>query len=350
MLVHELPKKAERIATVGYGESGIEAGGVDEFDILSYDKVIVTFSGGKDSLASFLHVLELGVPRERIELWHHDIDGRGEVFMDWEITPDYCRKFAAAFDVPIYFSWKEGGFKREMLRRDSLTAPTSFEDENHNVVTIGGTRGKLSTRMKFPQVSGDLKVRWCSAYLKIDICATAIRNQSRFDGLRTLVISGERGEESPARAKYAVLEPDRSDLRDGKISRLVDRYRPIRDWKEQQVWQIIERWLIRVHPAYYLGWGRVSCKFCIFGNANQFASANKISPKQGAEIVGYEKGFGCTIKRNTDLQSHIDKGVPYASMEEEMILLATSFDYTPDIFMDKWILPAGAYGDGCGPG
>ena len=80
--------------------------------------------------------------------------------------------------------------------------------------------------------------------LKIDICATAIRNQERFKGLKTVVISGERGEESKARSKYAMLEPDRSDLREGKTKRYVDRRRPIRDWKEQQVWDIIERLLV----------------------------------------------------------------------------------------------------------
>lgn len=50
----------------------------------SYDVVIVAFSGGKDSLACLLHLLELGVPRSKIELWHHDVDGReGSTLMDW---------------------------------------------------------------------------------------------------------------------------------------------------------------------------------------------------------------------------------------------------------------------------
>jgi 3'-phosphoadenosine 5'-phosphosulfate sulfotransferase (PAPS reductase)/FAD synthetase len=322
-------------------------------DILTYDKYIVAFSGGKDSTAAFLHLLDIGVPLHKIELWHHDIDGRGELFMDWECTPAYCQAFAQAFGVPIYFSWKEGGFKREMLRDGALTAPIYFEDENWNVQKVGGTRGKPSTRLKFPQVSPDLSVRWCSAYLKIDVCAAAIRNQERFNGIRTLVISGERGEESKARAGYAIFEPDRADCRGGRLNRVVDRWRPIRDWKEQEVWDIIKRYRVRCHPAYYLGWSRVSCKFCIFGNADQFASANYISPFQGAQIMGYDAKFKTTIKRKEDLPSLIAKGRRYKqTANTRLVREALSLKYTQSIILplkEKWKLPAGAYGESCGP-
>ena len=70
---------------------------MNNYNIHNYDKYIVTFSGGKDSMACFLHLLEHGVSIDKIELWHQEIDGRGEHFFDWEITPDYCRKFAEAF-------------------------------------------------------------------------------------------------------------------------------------------------------------------------------------------------------------------------------------------------------------
>jgi hypothetical protein len=66
----------------------------EEIDLTQYDKIIVAFSGGKDSTACFLHLVDQGVPTEKIELWHHDIDGRGPLFMDWESTPSYCRAFA----------------------------------------------------------------------------------------------------------------------------------------------------------------------------------------------------------------------------------------------------------------
>ena len=326
---------------------------IPDFDLHSYDKYIVNFSGGKDSTSVILYLLENGVPRSNIELWHQDIDGREKNFFDWEITPDYCRRFAEAFGVKIYFQWKEGGFKREMLRENSHTAPIHFEMIDGTIGKVGGTKGKLGTRLRFPQVSSDLSVRWCSAYLKIDACTAAIRNQERFRGIRTLVLSGERGEESAARARYAIFEPDRADLRDGKTyQRHVDRLRPIRDWKEAQIWEIIEKYRVRVHPCYYMGWGRCSCKFCIFGDADQFASAAYLSPEEAVEIIDYEDRFKCTIKRKCGLRTLIEQGTVYDTITRQLMELATSYEYNLSIIIpedEPWILPAGAFSNSCGP-
>ena len=52
-----------------------------------YDLIVVLISGGKDSVACYLKLLELGVPKERIEFWHHDIDGgHPSRRMDYNIT------------------------------------------------------------------------------------------------------------------------------------------------------------------------------------------------------------------------------------------------------------------------
>lgn len=321
------------------------------YDLHSYDKYIVSFSGGKDSTATFLYLLENGISINKIELWHQEIDGRDSQFFDWEVTPDYCRRFAEAFGVKIYFQWKEGGFKRELFRQNSLTAPTLFELPDGSVNKIGGKSGELNTRCKFPQQSADLSVRWCSSYLKIGVCIAAIRNQERFNNSRTLVLSGERGEESPHRAKYAIWEKDPSDLRNGTKKRLVDRHRPIRDWKEEQVWDIIKKYRIRVHPCYYMGWGRCSCKYCIFGNKNQFASAYYISPGQVDVLKQIETDFGYTINRKCDLTTLISKGEVYKSITDELIRTVLSYDYEQPVFItedEEWLLPAGAFGENCG--
>jgi 3'-phosphoadenosine 5'-phosphosulfate sulfotransferase (PAPS reductase)/FAD synthetase len=316
---------------------------------LNYDKYIVAFSGGKDSLACVLHLLEQGVNKSDVELWHHDIDGReGAGFMDWPITPDYCRAVAKALGIPIYFSWKVNGFLGEMLRDDSLTQPTRWEQPNGTIGQTGGTRGKKSTRRKFPQVSADLKVRWCSAYLKIDVCSTAIRNQERFNNSRTLLISGERAEESAGRAKYATFEPDRADNRTGRTQRHVDRWRPVHKWAEQQVWDIIQRHKINSHPAYHLGWGRVSCMSCIFGSKHQWASLNQINPAKVKQIADYEQEFGFTINRSKSVPQLVSEGTPYPSINGEAVQALAS-KYTEPIVRDDWKLPAGAFGESCGP-
>jgi hypothetical protein len=79
-------------------------------------------------------------------------------------------------------------------------------------------------------------------------------------------------------------------------------------------------------------------------------SAYEISPEQGNEIANYESEFGCTIKRNVSMPNLIALGRPYKGIENEaMKKLATSFQYTGEIFAAEWVLPMGAYGESCGP-
>lgn len=317
--------------------------------LASYDHIIVAFSGGKDSLACLLWLLEQGVPKEKIELWHHDVDGQeGSTLMDWPCTRDYCRVVAAAFGVALYFSWKMGGFEGEMLRDGTATAPTKFETPD-GTRTAGGN-GPAGTRLKFPQVSPDLSVRWCSAYLKIDVGATALRNQERFNGKRTLFVTGERAEESPGRAKYKTFEPHRADGRDGKKKRHVDQLRPVHGWTERQVWDAIERHSVNVHPAYRLGWGRVSCAACIFGNADQMASLRAINEGQFNANASYETRFGVTIKRKLNVVQLADKGTPYKMAPADVqAALSTTFAEPAFLPAGQWKLPQGAFGDSCGP-
>ena len=137
--------------------------------LAEYDNIIIAFSGGKDSVSCVLALLDAGADPSKMELWHHDIDGHEDGrLMDWAVTAAYCKAFAKAIGIPIYYSWKQGGFSREMLRENQRTAPICFETPSGEIKSVGGTRGKESTRRKFPQVSADLSVRWCSAYLKVD--------------------------------------------------------------------------------------------------------------------------------------------------------------------------------------
>ncbi|CAB4137404.1 CysH 3'-phosphoadenosine 5'-phosphosulfate sulfotransferase (PAPS reductase)/FAD synthetase and related enzymes [uncultured Caudovirales phage] len=318
-------------------------------DLASYDTVLVAFSGGKDSVASLLGLLEAGVPREKIELWHHDIDGHGDTLMDWPVTPAYCRAIADALGMPIYFSWREGGFEREMTRHESRTAPVIWENPDGTRGQAGGVAGKLGTREKFPQVAADLSVRWCSGALKVDVMAAAIRNQDRFTGKRTLVVTGERAQESSNRARYKVVEPHRTTTQ----SRHVDQYRPVHSWSEAEVWDIMRRHGVVPHPAYQLGYSRLSCRNCIFGGADQWATNRALFPDTFEKVAGYERSFNATIHRSESVEKRADKGEVYAAAktQPELVKLADSKTWAGPVLVppDAWQLPAGAFGKTGGP-
>lgn len=328
----------------------VESCSPPEPPLKDYDRVVLFFSGGKDSVGCFLHLLDLGVPRDKIELHHHLVDGReGSPLMDWPITEDYCRKFAQAFGVPIFFSWKEGGFEREMLRQSSATAPIKWMSASGEVVQKGGD-GPLGTRRRFPQVSADLSVRWCSSYLKIDVGCRTLTNEPRFQIGKTLVVTGERAEESSARAKYKTFEPHRSDNRHGKLApRLIDHWRPVHQWDEAAVWDIIARYRVNPHPAYHLGWGRTSCAMCIFGSAKQFASASVVLPDQFARVVNFEREFGVTIKRHTSINALVNAQSTVYDISAHWVAVARSTEFNESILTPYWTLPLGAFGESTGP-
>ncbi|MCZ7862605.1 phosphoadenosine phosphosulfate reductase family protein [Agrobacterium salinitolerans] len=325
-------------------------------DLKSYDRILVAFSGGKDSLAVLLHLLESGVSPSSIELHHHDVDGDGPVFMDWAVTRSYCQAVAEHFGIPIYFSCRLGGFEREMNRDDEATAPVKFEvpTENGTVVMYAGGNGEPNTRRKFPQLAASLSVRWCSASLKIDVMAAVIRNQERFIGRRTLVVTGERSEESPARARYLTMENHRTDLRNSaKKPRHVDHWRPIHGWSESKVWDIIRRFGIVPHVAYQLGWSRLSCMACIFGSPNQWATILHVFRERFERIEAKEIEFGVTIRRSDTIRQAASKGQPYPAALDNpaLVVLANSHEWNVPIAVspEEWVLPAGAFGENAGP-
>lgn len=315
--------------------------------LADYDLIVVCFSGGKDSLALVLLMLDMGVPKEKIQLWHHEIDGNSERFLDWRCTKAYCRAVAAHLGIRLLFQWKEGGFLREMLRNQSYTAPTTWEAQNGEMCRSGGDRGKLASRLQFPQVSADLSVRWCSAYLKIDVCDKPLSGDPALKDKKILLLSGERREESSARSKYAEMERHRTTTE----TRRVDRWRAVIDWSESQVWDIIKRYGIVPHPAYRLGFPRVSCQHCIFMDANQAATNRLIDPQGFALVAQHEANSGKTIKRGISMNELADKGIPYNEVAHaaELVALAMGETYDEPVFTTNWIMPAGAFRHGGGP-
>jgi hypothetical protein len=73
--------------------------------------------------------------------------------MDWAFNDSFIEKFAEAFNLPLYFSWLQGGIEGEMLKMNAYSRP-------HMVETPGGiicldrdiSRTSPATRRRFPRL------------------------------------------------------------------------------------------------------------------------------------------------------------------------------------------------------
>lgn len=316
----------------------------DLTDLSIYNKIIVSTSGGKDSAACVLYLLDLGIPKSNIVLWHQSVDGGpGDMqFADWPITGPYVRAFGKALEIHTEFQWRMHGFYGEMLRENSRTNPVQFQHQS-NVITLPTHNGKYSTRRKFPAKSVDLRTRWCTAYLKVDVMRRVLNNHPDYQEGNFLVITGERREESANRARYLNVELHPCS----KKGRNVTWWRSVIEWSEQEIWSIIEKHRVLPHPAYWLGFSRTSCCGCIFSTADQWATLREVSPERFWQLVQMEKELDHTIDNRLTVTQLADRGtsrVPRNMDADKWIKLSLNNDITAeDMIVDHWELPAGAF-------
>lgn len=356
-----------------------------------YGQVIVLFSGGKDSTAAYYKLLELGVPKGKIELWHHDVDGgHPDRRMDWPVTQAYVRAFAQAEGIPLRLSWRTGGFWSEVYRLGA-SLPIKYEDSGE-VRTCRLTPAQLESnrlraqilaeecpeahellkqygqRMKFPAKTGDLARRWCSATLKIDVASAVLRNLSALSqcggrltaevqsgamvnleqansGARILIVSGERRGESANRSKYNEMELHRCHAT-ARAHRLVHAWRPVIDYSERDIWEVIKRHHATPHPCYSCGWNRCSCMMCIFSRPTLWAGIRELFPTEYEAFRQDEIRLGFTLDTKVDLDTFVGDAPSCVCHDNPRALhqLVSGEFAVGDVYTTgAWNYPAGAF-------
>lgn len=422
------------------------------FPLEEYDLIIVLFSGGKDSTACYYKLLELGVPKDRIELWHHDIDGgHPSRRMDWRCTQNYVKSFADVEEVTLRVSYRVNGFFGELYRIGASEPIQWIDPETGDVMQCRLSPNYLKClelkekctedmeaalkqygyRMKFPAKSGDLSRRWCSAYLKIAVADSVISNLDRLEQLgelggkcqkfpakgsigngrwcsaqlkrevadsvmrnlaqledaggkrqkfpakggthqgrwcsgslkasvqdsvtanldrtkadvKVLVVSGERRGESAGRAMYNEMEVHRTNAAK-KCHRIVHQWRPVIDYSEKDVWEVLKRHHANPHPCYRAGWNRCSCAMCIFSTPKLFAGIRELYPEEYAALRQDEIILGFTLDNKCDLDAFVGsaQSCVYHGDARAIHSLITG-DFAPDDVYVKggWMYPAGAF-------
>lgn len=344
-----------------------------------YDLVAILLSGGKDSIACYYKLLELGVPKEKMEFWHHDIDGGNpERRMDWKCTQNYVRSFAAAEGVKLRLSWRVNGFFGELYRIGASEPVEWLDPDTGEVRQCRLSRNylqcreikekaaeemdtqlrKFGYRMKFPAKTGDLSRRWCSAYLKIMVADTVMSNLSRLqelgisgeknrksENVKILVVSGERRGESKGRSKYNEIEIHRTNA-PAKAHRIVHQWRPVIDYSERDVWEMLKRHRVNPHPCYRAGWNRCSCAMCIFSTPKLFAGIREIYPNEFRKLKNDEEILGFTLDNKCDLETFVGdaESCVYHGDDKALRSLVTGEFTEDDVYVNgRWLYPAGAF-------
>jgi 3'-phosphoadenosine 5'-phosphosulfate sulfotransferase (PAPS reductase)/FAD synthetase len=228
-------------------------------------------------------------------------------------------------------------------------------EHDGTIIGISGGKGDKNTRMSFPKQGDIAGGRWCSSEVKIDVADAHLSARKDLWNGAILICTGERAEESTNRQGYSerefygmwkhdrvvkeidVTEANRLGFKSvdaamkagvirkvkggyeapawsgmhGSHDRYVEKWRPIHKWCEFDIWAIIARWGIVAHPAYFLGWGRLSCQTCIFGSKHQWATIRRIDRGKWDAFVDMEayltrvkkKKGGKALKRITTIKS-----------------------------------------------
>ena len=244
--------------------------------LASYAYIAINSSAGKDSQAMLDYVVELadkaGV-RDRLVVVHADL-GR----VEWEGTRELAEEQAAKYGLRFVVVSREKG--------DLLC--------------------QIEARGMFP----DSKARYCTSDQKtsqVHKLFTRLSKEGAAAGVRPpvriLSALGIRAQESPERAK-------KDQFTEGEIStknQHVDRWLPIFNWTDDDVWARIRQAGTRHHPAYDLGMSRLSCVFCVFANKRDLLIAAANNPELLDEYVRVEDKIGHTFRKDMSIRSVRDE-------------------------------------------
>jgi 3'-phosphoadenosine 5'-phosphosulfate sulfotransferase (PAPS reductase)/FAD synthetase len=222
---------------------------------------VVNHSGGKDSQAMFIKLLER-VPASQLLVVHASL---GE--MEWHGALELAQAQAQAAGVPFIVARSDKSLL-DMVERRFAARPEvpSFPSASH---------------------------RQCTSDLKRGPIEREVRRYAKAHGLTLIVnCTGIRAQESPSRAKVQVFTRNE---RNSAAGRSWFDWAPIHSLTTLDVFQSIERAGQQPHPAYAAGNQRLSCVFCIMGSRHDIALGAKARPELFARYVELEQRTGYTM-------------------------------------------------------
>lgn len=230
----------------------------------------INHSGGKDSQAMMIKLLEMGIPARQLIAVHADLGD-----MEWQGTLDHAQAQCDAAGVTLLaaqaIDLKGGAFDLlDMVERKHESRPGA---------------------PSWPSA----KIRNCTSDLKRGPIARELRRYMKQHGFKVVVsCQGIRAAESVSRSKEIPFRlSERKD--DHAAGRTWHIWLPIFEMTTQQVLDTVAQAGQTLHWAYQAGNERLSCVFCVMGSKTDLANGARHNPALFDRYVAMEQRTGYTM-------------------------------------------------------
>ena len=246
--------------------------------LTAYDGIAISISGGKDSQA-ILEVMHTIIRAQ-------DYSGKviavhADTGAEWPQSLPHCRMLCAhyGFDLQVAVPFR--------------ALPEHIELRCRKLQAAGIAGGWPS-----------MDCRYCTSDCKRNPIHKVVRAQFPLPEGRKLVrvlsVTGERRQESTGRAKLPVFNTEKA-LATG--FREVVAYRPILDFRVEDVWATIAGTGLPRHVAYDKGNERLSCALCMLAKPGDIRNGARECPELAEHYLRIERETGHTFKNRQTLAS-----------------------------------------------
>ncbi|SCM73420.1 Phosphoadenosine phosphosulfate reductase [uncultured Pleomorphomonas sp.] len=270
---------------------------------------VVSVSGGKDSTATYLLALERGLPFRAVF---------ADTGHEHEWTYDYVRGLPEITGGPA-IEWVKADFSRQIARKREYVAthwPLHHVEKSvvdRAVALLHPTGNPFLDlclwKTRFPSV----KTRFCTDELKIAPMFHAVQRPLMEAGHIFISWQGVRAEESLARStlsRFQRINPVPYSM-PKSIHSLADAwrayaYRPLIDWKTEEVFAFHRRHGVPWNPLYDHGMGRVGCMPCIMVKKAELRSIAQRFPEHIERVAEWERLVSDVSKHGNSTFFNVD--------------------------------------------
>lgn len=219
---------------------------------------VLGFSGGKDSVATWLHLTK-ELKYEHVTCLFADT---GHEFPELH---EYLDLLEREYDCPLVrihatLRDMQGELKPEKIcERLGLDPESNWQDETLDMERL------CVLKRRFPSTM----VRFCTTLLKMSPSRRWMGENCNLE--ETIRVSGVRAQESPSRAKK---DPFAFDTYMGCYL-----WMPIHKWTHEEVFDIHRRFDVPPNPLYLEGMGRVGCAPCIMAKKQELSAIAQRKPE-----------------------------------------------------------------------